>query len=170
MKKAYYAISGDPVTNGHLYVMEKAIDLFDELMVALAINPSKKYAFSFEKRSMMLSLSLQPFNGRVAFTSIQPHEVTVKAAFRAGARYVVRGLRNTEDFPYELKMAHFNSKVQPEVQTIWIPTPPNLADVSSSFVKSLVGLEDWEKMVAGLVPPVVLDHLREMLEEQRNTT
>lgn len=83
----------------------------------------------------------------------------------------MRGLRDLSDFEKEMALARINAKFEPSVQTIFIPTPADLADVSSSMVKGLVGLEDWEIIVAAYVPAVVLGFLREWKkrrDERRN--
>lgn len=171
-RTAMYAISGDPITNGHVFVLERAVELFDRVILTLAVNPDKRYTFSLEERKGMADRIVELFSrqwaspqhrayDRISVAPLGPTEITVKAARRAGAGYLVRGVRDTKDFEYELRMAQFNSQLEPYVQTIFIPTPPYLSVVSSSFVKSLVGLEDWERTVEQYVPLPVLKKLAE---------
>lgn len=160
MRRGFLALSGDPITFGHLWVIERGMDMCDEFLVALAINRAKKHDFTIEDRKAMLSESIKDRN-KLKITEIAATETTVRAAQRAGAQYLIRGVRNAADFEYEMAMARFNAKVVPEIFTIFVPTPPCYADLSSSFVKGLVGLEDWEKMVQDCVPQPVLKRLRE---------
>lgn len=164
--KAYYALSGDPITHGHLWIIEEAIKMFDCLHIALAINRSKKYTFTLEERVEMVgnALMIKCLNSNtVSVGSIAPTEFTVLAAQRAGAKYLIRGVRNAADFENEMTMANFNSKLAPEVRTVFLPTPPHLSHVSSSFVKSLVGLEGWKGIINDLVTPLVAKRLEEKL-------
>lgn len=167
MRKAFYAISGDPITNGHTHVLHAAADMFDMVVLALAVNSDKKYTFSLDERREMVEKALHSRSDRLQITTIEPHEMTAKAARRAGATFLVRGIRDHKDLDYELRMAHFNTKIEPLVQTVWIPTPAHLADVSSSMVKGLVGLEGWHHLVETMVPRVVYERLIRW-EQERN--
>lgn len=168
MKRGYMALSGDPVTNGHLWVIEKGIALFDELTVALAVNPSKKYRFDFADRVTMLveALAERGMSFRVAFTSISPDKFTVKEAKNCKADFLLRGVRNAQDFEYEMSLARMNRKLEPSVETILLPTPIEYMDLSSSFVISLVGLENWEEIVSQYVPKSVLNGLLRLHNER----
>lgn len=87
MRKAYYALTGDPITNGHMHVMTTAAGMFDELTVALASNPAKSdsHAFSLKERTLMLDEALKPFNGLITHTVIHQNHIAVRQAQRAGA-------------------------------------------------------------------------------------
>lgn len=159
-RRAFYAISGDPVTYGHLWVMGRAVETFDELTVALAVNPDKKYTFTFDERADMIRTAYGTASGRLSTVEIKPDELTVRAAKRAEAQFLVRGVRSTQDFESEMDMAWFNATLERGITTWLLPTPAHLAQTRSSFVKKMVGLEDWETILAAHVPPIVLDYLR----------
>lgn len=159
-RHAFYAISGDPVTYGHLWVIARAAETFDILTVALAVNPDKSYTFTFDERADMIRTAYGTASGRVRITEIKADEIAVRAAKRAGAQFLVRGVRSARDFEYEMELSRINSTLERGVTTWMLPTPPHLVDTRSSFVKSMVGLEDWETILESHVPPVVLDYLR----------
>lgn len=160
-RKAFYGLTGDPITNGHLHVITAAANIFDQLVVALAMNPSKKgnHAFDYDARLSMLIEVIKPLK-TVCYTHIRDNEILVRLAKEEKASFLVRGLRNISDFEKEMEIQRFNARFEPSVQTVFIPTPANLADVSSSMVKGLVGLDGWETIVADFVPPIVLEHLK----------
>lgn len=158
MTKAIYAGSFDPITNGHLWVIDRAAAIFDQLIVAVGDNPDKKYSFSLEERLILLKNTLQGyknieighFNG----------EFLVNYAQNANAKFIVRGIRNTQDYEYEKTMRYINSDLCNEIDTIFLMPPRNYAEVSSSLVKGLVGTVGWEKVVNRYVPETVLNALK----------
>lgn len=158
MTKAIYAGSFDPITNGHLWVIDRAAAIFDQLIVAVGDNPDKKYSFSLEERLILLKNTLQGyknieighFNG----------EFLVNYAQNANAKFIVRGIRNTQDYEYEKTMRYINSDLCNEIDTIFLMPPRNYAEVSSSLVKGLVGTVGWEKVVKRYVPETVLNALK----------
>jgi pantetheine-phosphate adenylyltransferase len=170
MKKAFYGLTGDPITNGHLHVLSAAASMFDHTTVALAMNPSKKgqHAFDYCDRVDMLAKILKSFDGKATYVQIHDNEILVRLAKSYGAQFLVRGLRNLTDFEKEMEIQRFNAKFEPTIQTVFIPTPTHLADVSSSMVKGLVGLDGWETIVADYVPPIVLDYLRAWDKRRRS--
>ncbi len=158
MTKAIYAGSFDPITNGHLWVIDRAAAIFDQLIVAVGDNPDKKYSFSLEERLELLKSTLHKyknieighFNG----------EFLVNYAQNANAKFIVRGIRNTQDYEYEKTMRYINSDLCNEIDTIFLMPPRNYAEVSSSLVKGLVGTAGWEKVVKRYVPETVLNALK----------
>jgi pantetheine-phosphate adenylyltransferase len=149
MKRAVYAGSFDPVTNGHLWVIRQASQLFDEVIVSIGINPDKKYAFTVEERIEMLSKSIPHNNVRV---DTFENDFLVRYAEKINAQYIIRGIRSQIDFEYEKQMRNVNSEISPSVGTVFLIPPRDLADVSSSFVKGLVGPEGWEVILRKYVP------------------
>ncbi len=132
MKKAVFAGTFDPVTKGHEAVIEKASKLFDELIVAICINPDKKALFSVETRLEMLnSVCKKHQNVKVTY-----HEGWLVDLMKdVNATYNVRGVRNATDYEYENQMHHYNEKMYPEIVTLYLPCSENLKDVSSTKVK-----------------------------------
>ncbi len=153
MRRALYAGSFDPTTNGHMWVVEQGARLFDELIVVVGQNPQKKGAWSVEERLSILAeccahlpnVQVRHFNGRYL----------VRVAAELGARYLLRGLRNATDFAYEQTVRNVNGDLEPSVETVFLVTPRELAEVSSSTVRGMVGFEGWQEVVKGYVPPPV---------------
>lgn len=145
MKRAVYAGSFDPLTRGHLWMIEEGARLFDELIVAIGTNPDKSYTFSMEERLRMLRESLIEKDG----VSIEHFEnkFLVHYAKKAEATHILRGIRSEHDYSYERGMRYINGDLQPGIGTVFLMPPREIAEVSSSFVKGLVGPEGWEEVV-----------------------
>ena len=134
MKKAIYPGSFDPVTLGHIDVIERASKLFDHLIIGVLNNSSKTPLFSVEERVNMLrevtkefpNVEVQSFDG-----------LTVEFAKNCGARAVVRGLRAITDFEYELQIAQLNHVISPDIDTVFLTTNLKYAYLSSSSVKEV---------------------------------
>ena len=155
--RAVYAGSFDPPTNGHLWVVEQGAALFDELHVAVAINPSKRSMFSLPEKLEMLEAITAPFSN-----------VTVGHIGRAllanyakdnGYQFLLRGIRSADDYAKEKQLRSGNQRIQPEIRSIYVMCPPENEDISSSLVKGLVGYERWEEIAAEFVPGFVLQAL-----------
>ena len=161
MRRAVCPGSFDPVTNGHIDIVSRASQLFDEVVVAIGVNKSKASArlFSAEERMEMLEKACADFpNVRVAgfegllTTFCEDNDI----------RAIVKGLRAVSDFDYELQMAQMNSSLA-EVETVFIPTSPEYSFLASSLVKEVA---TYGGDVSGLVPGFVLERLTERLAEQ----
>jgi len=150
----------DPVTNGHLDIIERAAERFDNLVVAVLENPAKQPLFSVEERVSMLkeatadlaNVEIDPFSG-----------LLVDYAKRRSSSVIVKGLRAVTDFEYEIQMAQMNRRLS-GVETFFVPTAPTWSFLSSSLVKE-VARHGGD--VSGLVPPVVADRLAERLGRSR---
>lgn len=154
---AVYAGSFDPPTTGHLWMIKQGASIFDRLHVALGVNPEKRSLFSVEERLEMLRESTRDLpNVTVhAFTN----QFLVRYAEAVGARFVLRGIRSTTDFEYEKAMRNINGDHAPEVSTVFLMPPRDIAEVSSSFVKGLIGPEGWEDLVRQYVVPQVFERI-----------
>ena len=137
MRKAVYAGSFDPITNGHLWMIKEGSKLFDDLVVAIGVNPDKKYAFSLEDRVDMLRRSTRQFPN-VKIDSFE-NEFLVNYANSIDAQYMLRGIRTEGDYEYERGMRYINSDLNPQIVTTFLMPPRELVEISSSFVKGLVG-------------------------------
>jgi len=157
MRRAVYAGSFDPITNGHLWLVEQGAQLFDELIVAIGDNPEKRYTFPLHERLGMLHASLAGLPG-VTVTSFL-NQYLVNYARSVGASYILRGIRDGRDYEYERGMRHVNDDLQPEVTTIFLMPPRRIAEVSSSMVKALIGPAGWPEIVQRYVPAPVYAHL-----------
>lgn len=156
MKKAIYAGSFDPITNGHLWMIKQGSELFDELVVAIGINPDKKYTFSLDERVDMLRKSTRLFPNVEVQTF--ENQFLVNYASSEDAQYVLRGIRTEGDYEYERGMRHINSDLNPQIATTFLMPPREIAEISSSLVKGIVGLEGWEGVVEGYIPRDVYNH------------
>ena len=158
MKRAVYAGSFDPPTNGHLWMIAQASKMFDEVIVAIGINPDKKYTFTTKERIDMLKKSFIYNNVKV---DTFDNEFLVRYAEKVNAQYIIRGIRSQIDFEYEKQMRNVNTEISPKVDTIFLIPPRDLADISSSFVKGLIGPLGWESMIEKYVPPSVASKIFE---------
>jgi len=159
MKKGVYAASFDPVTNGHLWVIEQAARLFDHLVVAIGVNPDKSYTFSMGDRLDFLGETTNQFDN-VTVTSYE-YQFLVNYARSIEAEYIVRGIRTQADYEYERGMRYINSDLDENITTIFLMPPREIAEISSSFVKGLVGPEGWRDVVKRYVPDAVYEKFLE---------
>jgi len=132
---AIFPGSFDPITKGHESVVLRALPLFDEIIVAIGENTSKKEFFSLEQRLDWISKTFEN-NPKVKVESFS--SLLVDFCREKGAKYVVRGLRNSIDFQYERNIALINQELYPEIETIFILTKPEDTAISSSFVREIL--------------------------------
>lgn len=147
---AVYAGTFDPVTDGHVFVLKKAAELFDEVYLALCVNPQKTPFFSVEKRIEMLNAVSENFKN----VKVKYHEgMLVDLMKKVGALYSVRGVRNDTDYNYENEMHFVNQKLYPEMTTLFIPSDEETVNVSSTRVKEMIKAgED----LTGVLPEAVI--------------
>ncbi len=157
MRKAVYAGSFDPITNGHLWMITAGAALFDELVVALGVNPDKSYTFSLEERFDMLRTSVADIAG--ATVASFENQFLVDYASDIGADFVLRGIRTEGDYEYERGMRHINSDLHSGVTTVFLMPPREIAEISSSLVKGLIGPQGWQEVVRPYVPATVFRSL-----------
>jgi pantetheine-phosphate adenylyltransferase len=157
MRIAVYAGSFDPPTNGHLWMIERGLELFDRLIVAIGTNPEKSYSFSVADRLKLLGLSLPP-SDRMTIAHFD-NRYLVDYAKEQNAAYILRGVRTSDDYEYERVMRHINADLAPDVTTIFLMPPRDIAELSSNMVKSLIGPAGWENTVRRYVPPPVFEAL-----------
>jgi len=139
---ALFAGSFDPITNGHLDVVGKAVTLADKLVLAVGIHPGKTPLFSADERLAMLKEICTPM-GRAAGCEVVAAtfaDLVVTAARRAGASILVRGVRDATDFDYEMQMAGMNAAMAPEVQTIFLPAAPAVRPITATLVRQIAGM------------------------------
>lgn len=157
MRTALYAGSFDPLTNGHLWVIKQESKIFDHLVVAVAHNPEKKYTFDVSERVAMIAKTvfLIPCNNIIVTQLDNLFLVDFARLPHIRARFLLRGIRNEDDYRKEIDMRDQNKKLAPEIETVFLSQDMELRRVSSSFVKSLVGPTGWEDAVQDLLPPSV---------------
>ena len=153
--KAIYAASFDPVTNGHVWIIEQGARLFDELVVAIGTNPEKHYTFSIQERLTFLRATTVSMNN--VTIDVFENQYLVKYAKAMQASYIIRGIRTEGDYEYERRMRYLNSDLDPDITTIFLIPPREIAEISSSAVKGLVGPEGWEYAVARYLPVAVYE-------------
>ena len=159
MKKALIAGSFDPITKGHVWMIEKARELFDDVIVAVAHNPQKKSLLTVEERQLLIYASLDAHK-LWNITMIDERDFTVTYARDVGCTHIVRGIRNTTDFEFEHQLNLINREISGDIETVYLMPPRELIEVSSSMVKSLMGLHGWEKIAGRYVTDPVLEMLR----------
>jgi len=155
MPKAIYGGSFDPVTNGHLWMIRTAAELFREVVVAIGVNPEKEYAYGLDDRLAFLRACTTDL-ANVTVDSFE-NQFLVRYARSLGARYILRGIRNESDYAREREMRYINADLEPEILTVFLMPPREIAEVSSSFVRGLIGPEGWEDVVHRFVPQSVYD-------------
>ncbi|HYG89097.1 MAG TPA: pantetheine-phosphate adenylyltransferase [Azospirillum sp.] len=167
MATAVYAASLDPVTRGHLWMIQQGARLFDRVIVAIGINPGKSPTFPLEQRLDLTRRSIAEagLNGRIEVDSFE-RMFLVDFARKRGADILLRGIRNESDFTYEMMMRHVNGDLAPEMLTVALMPPRELREVSSSFVRGLVGHVGWEAVVGRYVTPTVLAAMQELYADR----
>lgn len=161
-RKALYAGSFDPLTNGHLDVIRQGLALADEVIVAVGIHPGKKPLFEFEERAELVSASVKALPGadESRCSVISFDNLVVEAAAAEGASILLRGLRDSTDFDYEMQMAGMNSTMAPAVQTVFVPASPGSGHITSTLVRQIAKMGGD---VAPFVPAVVVKALQSKL-------
>ena len=146
---AIYPGSFDPVTNGHLDILERGLKLFDKIIIAILTNPKKKFLFTLDERIEMLEESLKEFSNVEIDTF---DDLTVDFAAECNAQGILRGLRAMSDFEYEFQMALMNRRLNREVQTVFLMTGLRWIYTSSSIIKEAA---QFGGDIHGMVPPIV---------------
>jgi pantetheine-phosphate adenylyltransferase len=156
---AVYAGTFDPLTIGHLWMIEEGSRLFDKLIVAIGINPNKQCMFAPEERLEMLVESVKQFPN--ISTATFTNQYLINYARGLGAQYVLRGVRCESDYEYERVMRNVNGDFDSGITTVFLMPPRDIAEVSSSMVKGLIGPDGWETIVRQYVPGPVFKRLKE---------
>ena len=159
MRIAVYAGSFDPPTNGHLWMIQKGLEMFDRLIVAIGSNSAKSYSYTVEERLEMLRASV-PSSDRLEIDYFD-NRYLVDYAKKKNATYILRGIRSPNDYEYERVMRHINADMAPEITTAFLMPPRDVAELSSSMIKSLTGPDGWEETVKRYVPPEVFKVLKQ---------
>ncbi len=152
-----YAGSFDPLTVGHLWMIEQGVRLFDRLVVAIGINPDKNYTFTLEERLAMLRESTRQFRNLSVASFCNRY--LIEYAQSIGATHILRGIRSESDYEYERTMRNINGDFDAGICTVFLMPPRGIAEVSSSMVKGLVGPVGWKQVVRQYVPAPVYKRL-----------
>lgn len=155
--KALYPGTFDPPTNGHIDLIQRGARLFDQLIVAILVNPVKNPLFAVEERVEMLKEA----TGTIANVQVATFNgLMVEFARQQGVSAVLRGIRAISDYEYEFQMALMNRRLAPEIETVFLQPAGRYSFVSSRMVKEVFSLGGD---VTGLLPPNVLKRLRARL-------
>ena len=152
MKVAVYPGSFDPITNGHLEILRRALNVFDRVIVLVAVNDNKKARFAPEERVAMIKEAVNDERVSVDFSN----GLTVECAKKHGATHLIRGLRAVTDFEYEFSLASANDFIDSSIDTVFL-----MSKAEQSFINSSMIMELHQKGVdvSNLVPPSVIKRL-----------
>jgi len=158
-RAALYAGSFDPVTNGHVDVVRRAVRLVDRLVMAIGIHPGKAPLFPHEERLAMVRETCEPIarEAGCAFDCITFDDLVVEAARREGASLLIRGLRDGTDLDYEMQMAGMNETMAPEVTTVFVPAGALVRPITATLVRQIAAMGGD---ISAFVPPLVLHRMR----------
>ena len=153
MKIAVYPGSFDPITNGHIDILNRALEIFDKVIVLVAVNPNKKGRFSPEERIAMIEEAVD--DPRVEVDAYEG--LTVEYAKYHGATHLIRGLRAVTDFEYEFQLAKANDYIDPNIDSVFLMSKSDKSFITSSMIMEL---SDNGVDVSSLVPESVLKRLK----------
>ncbi len=161
MRRAIYPGSFDPLTNGHLDIIERASKLFDEIIVAVLDNPDKSAMFAPVERCAMITEVLPKINSANCLITVDSFQgLLVEYATTKEAKVIVRGIRAISDYEYELQMALMNRRLAPHLETVFLMSAEDYSYVSSRLVKQIFALGG---KVDGLVPLLIEEKMRQKL-------
>ena len=160
---AVYPGTFDPITNGHIDLIKRALEFVDELIIAILINSEKKPLFSVKERIGLMK-NVLPQNKRIRIDQFDG--LLVDYASKAGAQIILRGLRAVSDFDYEFQMALMNRRLEPQIETVFLVPAEQYTYVSSKLVKEITALGG---AVTGLVPPEVEKRMKEKFHRMKGT-
>ena len=162
-RTAVYTGSFDPVTLGHLHIIERAAPLFDELVIGIGINADKRSLFDPDQRVELV----QKVTGELTNVRVEVFDgLAVDFVRSAGARVMVRGIRPLTDIAGEFTMMMANHQLDPEIETVFLMAAERYAHVSSSLLKQIAALSDDDDQLAKFVPRQIIQPLRERLRAQ----
>ena len=161
MRRAIYPGSFDPVTNGHLDIIERGCKLFDEIIIGILVNPDKRPLFTVEERQEMLTEVVKGISKGDCTLRVDSFSgLLVNYAVAQQADVIVRGIRAISDYEYELQMALMNRRLQPGIETVFMMPAEIYSYVSSRLVKEVFQLGG---VITGLVPPLIEKRMKEKL-------
>lgn len=163
MTTAFYPGSFDPMTNGHLDVLVQALNVADQVIVAIGVHPGKSPMFSFEERAELIRASLQEVLPAKAekLSVVAFDNLVIDAARTAGASLLIRGLRDGTDLDYEMQMAGMNRQMAPDIQTVFLPAGVATRPITGTLVRQIAAMGGD---VSAFVPASVLQALNSKLK------
>ena len=146
---AIFPGSFDPITIGHVDIIERALPLFDKIIISVGSNSEKKYFFNLEKRIQWIKKVFIK-NPKIEVKSY--NKLTVEFAKDSNAQFLIRGLRNISDFEFEKTMAHANSELNPSIESVFLLTKPKYSFITSTVVRDTIRNDgDYRKFVPNQV-------------------
>jgi len=135
MKKAIFPGSFDPITKGHEALVNRALELFDEIIIAIGTNSSKKYMFTLEER---IDFIKQTFKGNPK-VKVETYEgLTIEYCKKSGCKFMLRGLRTSADFEFERAISQINRELDNSIESVFLITSPELSAINSSIVRDII--------------------------------
>jgi len=159
----------DPVTLGHLDIVERAVKLVDRLVIGIANNPSKSQLFSLQERVEMMRREAAPLSGNgYATITVQTFDsLLIQFARKLGARMIIRGLRAVSDFEYEFQMVAMNQRLEPDIETVFLMADPRHQAIASRLVKEIAS---FGGDVSPFTTPAVAEALKKRIAaKQKNS-
>lgn len=135
MKRCLFPGSFDPITIGHVAIVNSALKLFDEVIIGIGTNASKSYLFTKAQREDFIK---QSFEGNEKVKVMHYEKLTVDFCKNVDAGFIVRGLRNATDFEFELAIAQMNAALRPEIETVFIGCSPEHVAISSTIIRDII--------------------------------
>lgn len=135
MKRAIFPGSFDPITKGHQALVQRGLELFDEIIIAIGSNANKKYMYSLEERIKFIE---QTFEGEPGVKVESYEGLTTDYCERKEAKFMLRGLRTSPDFEFERAIAQINKEMKPNLETVFLITSAELSAISSSIVRDII--------------------------------
>ena len=165
MRRAIFPGSFDPLTMGHKDIIERSVDLFDEIIIAVLNNPDKNPMFSPKERCEMIGETLPEIETKNCKILVESFRgLLVDYAKERDCSAIVRGIRAVSDYEYELRMALMNRRLEPEIETVFLMAAEEYSYVSSHLVKQVFTLG---RRVEGLVPALIEKKMREKMRQSR---
>jgi pantetheine-phosphate adenylyltransferase len=152
---AFYSGSFDPLTNGHLDVVERAASFCEKIVVGIGVNPNKAGLFTADERIALVLKTARPLAKKAgcALDAIAFSGLAVDAAKAAGAAIIVRGLRDAADFDYEMQMAGMNGAMAPRIRTVFLPASPDVRHITATLVRQIAAMGGD---VSPFAPPAIV--------------
>lgn len=163
---AIYPGSFDPLTNGHLDILERAAEMFDKVFVTVAVNNTKSAVFSGEERIALLREAIKDKEWKDKIEVEQFTGLLINYARKKNVRILLRGVRQISDFEYEFRMALTNRRLAPEIDTLFLMPDEQLTFISATIVKEVAA---WGGDLSSFVPDHVAKALQEKFRERKDT-
>ena len=159
----------DPVTLGHIDIIQRAVKLVDHLVIGIANNPSKSQAFTLKERVAMMRRETEPLagDGRAKITVETFDSLLIHFARKVGARVIIRGLRAVSDFEYEFQMVGMNQRLDPEIETVFLMADPRHQAIASRLVKEIAA---FGGDISPFTSPAVAAALKKRFAKRRTRT